>query len=133
MQWLPAAGEEPALAGLHGCEPVFFWHGDRVRLPAGAVLLASSLACREQAFRLGPHAWGLQFHAEITPELARSWVAAGPEFVRRAHGATGVERSVTYNKADPGRLLQVIRSFEERCAAASGGGARRFAIRGGGL
>jgi hypothetical protein len=48
-------------------------------------------------------------------------------------GATGVERSVTYNKADPGRLLQVIRSFEERCATANGGGARRFAIRGGGL
>ena len=48
-------------------------------------------------------------------------------------GATGVECSVTYNKADPGRLLQVIRSFEERCAAASGGGPRRFAIRGGGL
>lgn len=48
-------------------------------------------------------------------------------------GVTGVERSVTYNKADPGRLLQVIRSFEERCAAASGGGARRFAIRGGGM
>jgi GMP synthase (glutamine-hydrolysing) len=92
VQWLPAAGGEPALAGLQGCEPVFFWHGDRVRLPAEAVLLASSLACREQAFRLGPHAWGLQFHAEITPELARSWVAAGPEFVRRAHGPAGVER-----------------------------------------
>lgn len=48
-------------------------------------------------------------------------------------GASGVERSVTYNKADPGRLLQVIRGFEERCAAASGSGARRFAMRGGGL
>lgn len=48
-------------------------------------------------------------------------------------GATGVERSVTYNRADPARLLTVIRGFEERCAAASGGGARRFAIRGGGL
>jgi microcompartment protein CcmL/EutN len=48
-------------------------------------------------------------------------------------GVTGVERSVTYNKADPGRLLTVIRGFEERCAAASGAGARRFAIRGGGL
>jgi hypothetical protein len=48
-------------------------------------------------------------------------------------GVTGVERSVTYNKADPGRLLQVIRGFEERCAAAGGGGARRFAMRGGGL
>lgn len=48
-------------------------------------------------------------------------------------GASGVERSVTYNRADPGRLLQAIRGFEERCAAVSGGGARRFAIRGGGL
>lgn len=48
-------------------------------------------------------------------------------------GASGIERSVTYNRADPGRLLQVIRGFEERCAAASGAGARRFAMRGGGL
>jgi hypothetical protein len=48
-------------------------------------------------------------------------------------GVTGVERSVTYNKADPARLLTVIRGFEERCAAARGGGVRRFAIRGGGL
>lgn len=47
-------------------------------------------------------------------------------------GASGVERSVTYNKADPGRLLLVIRGFEVQCAAASGSGARRFAIRGGG-
>jgi hypothetical protein len=48
-------------------------------------------------------------------------------------GTTGVERSATFHKADPARLLTVIRGFEERCAAASGGGARRFAIRGGGL
>jgi hypothetical protein len=48
-------------------------------------------------------------------------------------GATGVERSATFHRADPGRLLQVIRGFEEQCAAASGAPARRFAIRGGGL
>jgi GMP synthase-like glutamine amidotransferase len=92
VQWLPAAGEEPALAELNACEPVFFWHGDRCRLPAHAVLLGSSLACREQAFRIGPRAWGLQFHAEITPALARSWVEAAPEFVQRAHGVNGVEQ-----------------------------------------
>jgi hypothetical protein len=48
-------------------------------------------------------------------------------------GATGVERSATFHRADPGRLLQVIRGFEEQCAAASGAPVRRFAIRGGGL
>lgn len=95
VQWLPAAATEPALAGLNACEPVFFWHGDRCRLPADAELLASSLACREQAFRIGPCAWGLQFHAEVTLELARSWVAAGPHFVQRAHGRAGVERVLT--------------------------------------
>jgi GMP synthase-like glutamine amidotransferase len=92
VQWLRGVEQEPVLAGLQACEPAFFWHGDRVRLPAAAVLVGSSLACREQAFRIGPRAWGLQFHAEITPALARSWVAAVPEFVRRAHGPDGVER-----------------------------------------
>lgn len=48
-------------------------------------------------------------------------------------GATGVERSATFHKADPARLMQVIRGFEERCAAAQGGRIRRFAMRGGGL
>ena len=92
VTWTRPPGQEPVLAGLHPCEPVFFWHGDRVRLPATAVLVGSSLACREQAFRIGPRAWGLQFHAEITPALARSWVASVPEFVRLSHGPEGVER-----------------------------------------
>jgi hypothetical protein len=48
-------------------------------------------------------------------------------------GASGVERSVVYHKADPGRLLTVIRGFEERCAMASGGRPRRYAVRAGGL
>lgn len=47
-------------------------------------------------------------------------------------GATGVERSVTYHKADPTRLLQVIRGFEERCARTQTGRPQRFAMRGGG-
>lgn len=92
VQWRPAAAAEPALAGLQHCEPVFFWHGDRIRLPADAVLLASSLACQEQVFRIGPRAWGLQFHAEFTPAMARTWVAAAPAFVQQAHGPAGVER-----------------------------------------
>jgi hypothetical protein len=47
-------------------------------------------------------------------------------------GATGVERSVTYHRADPGRLLTVIRTYEQRCAKLSGS-VSRYAIRGGGI
>jgi hypothetical protein len=47
-------------------------------------------------------------------------------------GASGVERSVVYHKADPARLLSVIRDFERRCAALQGGSPHRYAIRAGG-
>ena len=91
VQWRTTPATEPILNGLNACEPVFFWHGDRVRLPADAELMASSLACREQVFRIGEAAWGLQFHAEITEAMARRWVAAVPDFVQRARGSDGVE------------------------------------------
>lgn len=48
-------------------------------------------------------------------------------------GGNGVERSVVYHKADPGRLLTVIRAFEDKCAMASGGRPRRYALRAGGV
>lgn len=92
IQWRQPSSSEPVFAGLNACEPVFFWHADRVRLPADTALLASSLACEEQAFRIGPAAWGLQFHAEITVAMAHAWIAAAPDFVRWAHGPDGVER-----------------------------------------
>ncbi len=50
------------------------WHEDAiVELPPGAVLLASSSRYPHQAFRLGPRAWGLQFHIETPPEMVRRW------------------------------------------------------------
>ncbi|MGI8533005.1 MAG: type 1 glutamine amidotransferase, partial [Geodermatophilaceae bacterium] len=56
---------------------VLQWHYDEIsRLPAGAVLLASSPAYVNQAFRIGECAWGLQFHIETTPDMVGHWVAA---------------------------------------------------------
>ncbi|MEW6669401.1 MAG: gamma-glutamyl-gamma-aminobutyrate hydrolase family protein [Thermodesulfobacteriota bacterium] len=52
----------------------FHWHGETFDLPEAAVRLASSAGCRNQAFQIGAHVMGLQFHLETTPESALALV-----------------------------------------------------------
>lgn len=66
--WFPLtleAPEDPVARALAGLE-VFHWHGDTFELPAEAICLASSAACKHQAFRLGDKVFGFQFHLETT-------------------------------------------------------------------
>ena len=64
---------DPILCGLNATECVFHWHSDTFDLPAGAKLLASSSLTRNQAFRFGESAYGLQFHPEVTPAMIAQW------------------------------------------------------------
>ncbi|MCL4402797.1 MAG: type 1 glutamine amidotransferase, partial [Acidobacteria bacterium] len=50
-------------------------HGETFDLPPGAELLASSEACRNQAFRASSHVYGIQFHLEVTPLMIAEWCA----------------------------------------------------------
>src|SRR3712207_8806018 len=50
-----------------------FHHDEIAELPRGATLLASNPAYAHQAFRVGRHVYGLQFHIETTPEMVAQW------------------------------------------------------------
>ena len=54
---------------------VFHWHGETFSLPSGAIRIAESDGCENQAFQIGRSVVGLQFHLETMPESARELVA----------------------------------------------------------
>jgi GMP synthase (glutamine-hydrolysing) len=83
---------EASLAGLNGSEVVLHWHGDTFEIPVGAKVLASTLACRNQMFRFGRRAFGIQFHVEIDAADIRDWVRDDADFVRVANGPEGGAR-----------------------------------------
>lgn len=60
----------------------FHWHGETFSIPPGAVRIASSPYCENQAFVLGKHL-GLQCHVEMTPELITSWCESGAREIAR--------------------------------------------------
>ena len=76
--WFPIQAVESADPAAFRFPPsieAFHWHGETFELPPGAIHLARSQACENQAFQLGRRAIGLQFHLETTPETARDLVA----------------------------------------------------------
>lgn len=101
---------EPVLAGLDVAEPVVHWHGDTFDLPQGATLLASTLACQNQFFRLGRNVFGLQFHIEITADQVALWTHDDAAFVRAAGGPQHGTRLL----ADTARLMPRHRQQGDR-------------------
>jgi len=110
--WFPVLGTpsigRPAFSFPASME-VFHWHGETFDLPAGAVRIARSEGCENQAFQIGRAVVGLQFHLETTAESAREMVShcraglvpakyvqseaeilkAGPEKYRAINGVMG--------------------------------------------
>lgn len=56
-----------------GVRTVFQLHRDTFDLPPGAVRLATSGTCANQAFQWGRAVYGVQFHPEMTPAMVEEW------------------------------------------------------------
>ena len=75
---------DPLFAGIPREFVTFQWHDDTFAIPAGGLLLASSSACANQAFRVGPSAYGLQFHPEVDLAIVGTWARWTEETAPRA-------------------------------------------------
>ncbi|MGW5055244.1 type 1 glutamine amidotransferase [Actinokineospora sp. NPDC004072] len=71
---------DPLFADLPLMPDVVQFHSDAVtRLPDAAVLLAAAARYPNQAFRVGPVAYGLQFHIETSAETVLRWAEKYPD------------------------------------------------------
>lgn len=70
----------PTAAGLEVCphwpDHVYHWHREGFELPSGAELLAEGSDFPVEAFQLD-HAFGLQFHPDVTYAMMHRWTTRG--------------------------------------------------------
>ena len=64
---------DPLIGPLAPGFEAFQWHSYECLPPPGAEVLARSPVC-VQAYRLDGPAWGIQFHAEVSPADAAFWI-----------------------------------------------------------
>ena len=75
LELLPEAQDDPLLAGFDVRTPIHTTHVEAVlALPEGARLLGRSALDPFSAYRVGSHAWGVQFHPEFDAPIMRSYV-----------------------------------------------------------
>lgn len=115
------ASDDPLLSALDTSQPLFQWHEDALDLPDGAVHLASSQACGNQAFRVGDKVYGFQFHLEVDQPLIERWLNVPVHreelsdlrgeidpAVIRAETETFIERSRTLGEAVFARFIDLF-------------------------
>jgi len=70
---LTAEGRASCLAAFSDAS-VLHWHGDNFELPDGAIRLASTAICENQAFAFGRNAIAFQFHPEAGAHRFERWL-----------------------------------------------------------
>ncbi len=88
---LTQAGQvDPLFDGVTGPFACLQWHGCEISaMPKGSEALAASPRCAVQAIRIGQHAYGLQFHVELTADTVTEW-AKVPAYQESLEHALGI-------------------------------------------
>ncbi len=95
IEYSEAAAADPVFAGMASPATCLQWHGAAVlQPPAGAVVLARSPLCAVQAMRVNEHAYGVQYHLEITARTVSEWssVSAYEDALEKSLGPDASER-----------------------------------------
>ncbi len=66
--------KDPLIGNFGEIEKIFQWHGDTFEIPHGAIHLAESEFCKNQAFRYGDNVYGFQFHLEVDKSMIERWL-----------------------------------------------------------
>jgi GMP synthase (glutamine-hydrolysing) len=81
----PTGQTDPLLAGIAWDSMQYEDHGHEVKeLPPEATLLASSAACRVEAFRAGLRTYAFQYHFEADRAMIEAWAAKGGATLAKA-------------------------------------------------
>lgn len=74
VQLKPTGLEDSLMQGIPSDIKALQWHGVQVEtLPEDSVSLAMSPVSDNQAIRVGQHAWGIQYHVELTDTTVAEW------------------------------------------------------------
>lgn len=114
---------DPLLAPLQPGFEAFEWHSYEFPLAPGAVALARSATCL-QAYRVGEHAWGIQFHAEVTGADVEGWIADYRTDDDAVRMRLDVDRLRTQTRAAIDAWNELGRALCERFLDAAGGATR---------
>ncbi|MBT6442641.1 MAG: type 1 glutamine amidotransferase [Alphaproteobacteria bacterium] len=83
---------DPLMQGLNDKVRCLQWHSCEITsLPPGSAVLARSPGCAYQSIRVGRHAYGLQYHVELTRDTVPEWadVPAYAESLEQILGSGG--------------------------------------------
>lgn len=90
----PEAKSDALMAALGDNPAVFHFHYDTFDLPAGAELYGLTGDIK-QAFKVGPKAWGVQFHIEVGAAAMFSWFATYAREFEKLAGGVDHQKTLT--------------------------------------
>ena len=110
VQLTPVGKADPIFCGLPSRFPIFQLHGETIVANDAIRVLGTGQDCYHQIIKVGPCAYGIQGHLELTPSMFQEWLKKDGEL-----SGLGRERVQTPFYADYPALLgfgrQVLRGF----------------------